>query len=160
MSDFQDKLKTAIQHAGAWMLMELQKLERGYTSLHPNEEIVQKGVALAKSEAGARGVPANEADVGSQHVIEAAQQIGASGADPHAVAADTKATDTPTEVQGDPEPLHVASTANDPPPPGAIVEGAHEAAIAQSLGADTGSASPLTPATHESADPPRPPDAA
>jgi hypothetical protein len=150
MSNFEDDLKTAVQHAGAWVLLELQKLQRGYTSLHPNEDVVTQGVALAHSEAQARGVPAAEVSVNPGHVIAAAQTIGASGADPAVVAAETKSADGPTaeEVKAN-EPLQVASTAHDPAPPGAVVEGANEAAIQQgAAGAtDIGSTGTIDPST-------------
>lgn len=168
MSNFEDGLKTAIQHAGAWVLMELQKLQRGYTSLHPNEDLVQKGVELAHSEAEARGVPKGDVAVNPGHVIEAAQKIGASGADPIAVAADTK---SPDATKADEPTMAVASTAHDPAPAGAVVEG-DEAAIHQGGTVTTDSptgehkpiepASPLTPPVSAPAGPPQPltPDAA
>lgn len=164
-----DELKTAIQHAGAWVLMELNKLQRGYTSLHPNEEIVQKGVELAHSEAEARGVAKGDVAVNPGHVIEAAQQIGASGADPIAVAADTK---SPDAAKADEPTMNVASTAHDPAPAGAVVEGADEASIHQGGTVTTDApigehkptepASPLTPPVSAPAGPPQPltPDAA
>lgn len=91
--DVETQIKTAIQHAGAVVLLWLQNADRGYTSLSPNEPVVTQGVDLARAEAAARGVPTDEINVTPSHVITAAQEMGAACVDPIAVAAETKAPD-------------------------------------------------------------------
>jgi hypothetical protein len=98
MSDLANNLQTALQHAGAWLLLELGKMQRGYTTLQPNEPAVAASVQVAQTEAEARGVSGEEiAAIQPQHVIETAQKMGAAGADAHVVLADTKANVTPVE---------------------------------------------------------------
>jgi hypothetical protein len=91
MDDMETEIKAAIQHAGAVVLLWLQNAERGYASLAADEPVVAQGVELAQNEAAARGVPADAINVTPAHVITAAQEMGASGADPSVVAAETKA---------------------------------------------------------------------
>lgn len=96
LSQFEDAIKAAIQHAGAIVLLGLQAAERGYTSLVAHGPLVTNGVEVAKAEAAARGVPPEAAAaVTAPQVLLAAQEMGAAGVDPAVVAAETKAAAVP-----------------------------------------------------------------
>lgn len=90
-NDFEDEIKTAVQHAAAVVLQWVQAAERGYTSLVENGPLVTQGVELAHAQAESRGVPPGAIAITGSHVLAAAQEMGAAGADPYAVAEATKA---------------------------------------------------------------------
>lgn len=114
MSEFSDELKAALLHAVAIVLLKLQSLGQGYTALLAQHPLVQEGLAILQAEAAARGVSPEEAQtVTPAHIVTAAQEMGAAGADVHAVAAETKAPGTPelteahlTEPTPEPVPVH------------------------------------------------------
>lgn len=96
LSDIETEIETAIQHGAAVLLLALKNLGQGYTTLTAAHPEVTNAVEVAKTEAAARGASDEAvAAIGPDHVILAAQQIGAAGADPVVVAAETKSADVP-----------------------------------------------------------------
>lgn len=90
MADFEDEIKTAIQHAGAVLLLDLRSVGRGYATLVAHEPLVTKSVELAHAEATARGVDPESIAITAPQVVEAAQAMGAAGVDAAMVASETK----------------------------------------------------------------------
>lgn len=82
-----DDIETVLAHGAAVVLLELKKLEQGYTGLTVAHKAVVAGTAAAKAQAEARGLEPDT--VTAQAVMERAQALGASGADAHIVAEKT-----------------------------------------------------------------------
>jgi hypothetical protein len=142
MHEIETEITTAIQHAGAVLLLALKNLGQGYTTLTAAHPEVVNGVEVAKTEAVARGAtPEAVAGIGPDHVIMAAQQMGAAGADPVVVAAETKSEAVPplTEAHLEEEQAAAEKEASEhpkepefvAPEPAASVAGAAPAAPAE-----------------------------
>lgn len=124
LSDIETEIETAIQHGAAVLLLALKNLGQGYTTLTAAHPEVANAVEVAKTEAAARGASDEAvAAIGPDHVILAAQQIGAAGADPVVVAADTKAAAVPplTEANLEEEQAEAAKEADTHPEEPAFV---------------------------------------
>lgn len=83
-------LEAAIRHGAAVVLLELQSLGRGYTTLVPHGPAVTKGVEAAQAEAEARSVPKEEIHVSAPVIMATAQQMAAAGVDPNVIIAETR----------------------------------------------------------------------
>ena len=141
MADELSDLQTAEKYAAAYILMGLQTLERGWETLELWEPLVTQGLDVAKSEAVSRGVAEDDITTTPQTLLSLTQELGASGVDPHDVAAETKSEKAasaeaelsnkdPAEraeagetlpAQPGAAPTQVAPNASTPAPPGAVV---------------------------------------
>jgi hypothetical protein len=161
MDDAAENLKLAETHAAAVVLIGLQGLERGYADLMAHDPLVTDALGLARSEALARGVPEGDITTTPIHIQQTALRLGAEGVDPHVVATETKSeaaaekeaeeSNTQPEEQRKDEhtdTMHVASTAHEPPPLGAVVDPAERPSTAPP---------PPAPAEHGSPVPGSPP---
>jgi hypothetical protein len=78
MPDFEDEIKAALAHAGAYVLQALQAAERGWTSLTADDPVVTDGVEQAKDHAAVAGVPDTHFDaITPAQVVQATKDAGA-----------------------------------------------------------------------------------
>jgi len=104
--DFAEEIETAVTHAAAIVLIGLQAVQQGYTTLTATDPLVLNGVQVAAAEAQARGVPPEQAAIGADHVLKAAQAMATKGWEPREVAEATKAPGTPPLTEAPPpEPV-------------------------------------------------------
>jgi hypothetical protein len=83
MSDVEDQIKAAFDHAATLILQGLQAAERGYTSLTADDPLVTDGVAQAQAHASANGVPDDQvAAIDAPQVVQATQNLGAAQTQP------------------------------------------------------------------------------